>query len=189
MRKVVYKMMVSVDGFMATPDRSLDWHVVGDELLGWFVEEMRDTGVLLYGRRTWDLMAGFWPTADARPASPPLESELARLWKRQPKIVFSRVLDRADWNTRVIRDDLVGEVSKLREQPGGDLVLSGADVARTFIRHDLVDEYLVYVNPVVLGAGRPMFAEPARVGLTLAETRTFGGGVVLLRYTRATAPG
>jgi dihydrofolate reductase len=102
-----------------------------------------------------------------------------------PKIVFSKTLERADWNTTVVRDLVVDDIKALKAQPGGDLALGGADLGAAFMRHDLVDEYRVYVHPVLIGRGRPMF-QPAddRVSLRLVETRTFGNGVVLLRYQR-----
>jgi dihydrofolate reductase len=102
-----------------------------------------------------------------------------------PKIVFSRTLERADWNTTVVRDVVPEQVMELEAQPGGDLVLGGADIAAAFMRHDLIDEYRLYVHPVVIGRGKPLFpASDTRLNLQLAETRTFGNGVVLLRYRR-----
>jgi dihydrofolate reductase len=102
-----------------------------------------------------------------------------------PKIVFSKTLERADWNTTVVRDLVVDDILALKAQPGGDLALGGADLAAAFMRHDLVDEYRVYVHPVVIGRGRPMFPPvDDKVQLQLVETRTFGNGVVLLRYER-----
>jgi dihydrofolate reductase len=105
-----------------------------------------------------------------------------------PKIVYSHTLERADWNSTIVREVAVEEVLALKAQEGGDLVLGGADLAATFVRHDLVDEYRLYVNPVMLGGGTPML--PIRdtpLDLELAETRRFGNGVVLLRYSRAAA--
>jgi dihydrofolate reductase len=102
-----------------------------------------------------------------------------------PKIVYSRTLERADWNTTVVRDVVPEEVMELKAQPGGDLVLGGADLAAAFLHHDLIDEYRLYVHPVIIGRGKPMFRpSEAKIDLRLAETRTFGNGVVLLRYQR-----
>lgn len=183
MRRVIFWMMASVDGYAETRDRRLDWHVVDEELHRHFNAETSTAGALLYGRRTFEIMAGHWPTVDTGPKSPQHEVEYARLWRRIPKVVFSRTLVGADWGTRVVRDNLVEEVTRLKEQPGGDLVLSGADVASTFIRHGLIDEYRLYVNPVVLGAGRPVFVDlGSPLALRLVETRAFGSSVVMLRY-------
>ena len=100
--------------------------------------------------------------------------------------MYSRTLERTDWNTTVVRDVVPEEVMELKAQPGGDMVLGGADLAAAFMRHDLIDEYRLYVHPVVIGRGKPLFPPgAAKVVLGLAETRTFGNGVVLLRYQRA----
>ena len=111
--------------------------------------------------------------------------EFARIWRDMPKIVFSRTLERADWNTTVVHDVVVEEVMELKAQRGGDLVLGGADLAGTFLAHGLVDEIRLYVHPVVLGTGRPLFPSPGpKRDLRLAGTLAFGNGVVLLRYER-----
>jgi dihydrofolate reductase len=102
-----------------------------------------------------------------------------------PKIVFSRTLERADWNTTIVRDVAVEEITALKAQPGGDLVLGGADLAAAFMQHGLIDEYRLYVHPIVIGRGKPLFQpSDTKINLQLAETRTFGNGVVLLRYQR-----
>jgi dihydrofolate reductase len=185
LRKIVYMMSVSLDGFIEGPDRELDWHQVDDELHSHFNALLAPMGAFLSGRVTHELMAAFWPTADADPSSTGPAVEYARIWRDMPKIVFSKTLERADWNTTVVRDLVVDDIKALKAQPGGDLALGGADLGAAFMRNDLVDEYRVYVHPVLIGRGRPMF-QPAddKVSLLLVETRTFGNGVVLLRYQR-----
>jgi len=188
-RKIILMMSVSIDGFIEGPNRELDWHMVDDELHSHFNEQLRAMGAFLDGRVMYELMASFWPTADADPSSTPPMVEFARIWREMPKIVYSRTLERADWNARVVRDVVVDEVLELKAQPGGDLVLGGADLAAAFMRLDLIDEYRLYVHPIVLGQGKPLFpASDARINLRLVETRTFGNGVVLLRYERAPSP-
>jgi dihydrofolate reductase len=185
MRKIILMMSVSLDGFIEGPDRELDWHLIDDELHTHFNRELGAMGAFLGGRVTYELMAGFWPTADADPTSPAPMVEFARIWRDMPKIVYSRTLEQAGWNTTVVRDVVAEEVMELKAQPGGDLVLGGADIAATFMRHDLIDEYRLYVHPVVIGRGKPLFpASNTKINLRLAETRTFGSGVVLLRYRR-----
>jgi dihydrofolate reductase len=191
-RKIVLFMSVSVDGFFEGPDRQLDWHLVDDELHRHFNEQLKAMGAFLDGRVTYELMAGFWPTADSDPSSTGPMVEFAGIWRDMPKIVFSRTLERADWNTTIVRDVVVEEIMALKAQPGGDLALGGADLAATFMQHDLIDEYRLYIHPVLIGRGRPLFqASDAKISLRLAETRTFGNGVVLLRYqrTEASSPG
>lgn len=188
MRKIILMMSVSLDGFIEGPDRQIDWHMVDDELHTHFNEQLRAMGAFLNGRVTHELMAEFWPTADTDPSSTGPMVEFARIWRDMPKIVFSRTLERADWNTTVVRDVVVEEVLALKAQPGGDLSLGGAGLAAAFMQHDLIDEYRLYIHPVVIGQGKPLFrASDAKINLRLTEARTFGNGVVLLRYQRAKA--
>jgi dihydrofolate reductase len=184
MRRLVWTMSVSLDGFMEGPDREIDWHRVDNELHQHFNDELRGAGAFLDGRVTYELMAEYWPTADTDPATPAPVVEFARIWRAMPKIVYSRTLEHADWNTTIVRDVVPQEVRALQTQPGGDLILGGADLSATFLAHDLIDEIRVYVHPVVLGRGKPMFSHAdTRRALRLDETRAFGNGVVLLRYT------
>lgn len=190
MRKIILMMSVSVDGFIEGPNRELDWHMVDDELHSHFNEQLSAMGAFLNGRITYELMARFWPTADTNPSSTGPMVEFARIWRDMPKIVFSRTLERADWNTTVVRDVIAEEIQELKAQPGGDLVLGGADLAAAFMRHDLIDEYRLYVHPIVIGQGKPLFQpSDTKINLRLGETRTFGNGVVLLRYQRPDAQG
>ena len=185
MRKIILIMSVSLDGYIEGPNREIDWHMVDDELHSHFNEWLAAMGAFLSGRVTYELMAGVWPTADADPSSTGPMVEFARIWRDMPKIVYSTTLEHADWNTTVVRDVVPEEVMALKAQPGGDLALGGADLAAAFMRHDLIDEYRLYVHPVVIGQGKPLFPpSDARIDVRLAETLTFGNGVVLLRYQR-----
>lgn len=183
MRKIILMMSVSLDGFVEGPDAELDWHMVDDELHGHFNEELRGMSAFLNGRVTYEMMAAFWPTADTDPSSTRQMVEFAGIWRDMPKIVFSKSLQRADWNATIVRDLVTEDILALKAQPGGDLVVGGADLAASFIRHDLIDEYRLYVHPIVIGQGKPLFRQSdSKIPLELAETRTFGNGVVLLRY-------
>jgi dihydrofolate reductase len=185
MRKLIWMMSVSLDGFMEGPNRELDWHLVDEEVHSHFNSELAGMGAFLDGRVTYELMAEFWPTADEDPSSPAVVAQFARIWREMPKIVYSRTLERTDWNTTVVREVVAEEVMELKAQPGADMMLGGADLAATFRRLDLIDEYRLYVHPIVLGAGTPMFqGSDTRIDLRLAQTRAFGNGVVLLRYQR-----
>ena len=150
MRKIILAMSVSLDGFVEGPDHEIDWHLVDDELHSHFNEELKAMGAFLNGRVTYELMADFWPTADADPSSSGPMVEFAGIWRDMPKIVFSRTLERADWNTTVVRSVVVDEIRRLQAQPGGDLALGGADLAAAFGRHGLIDEYRIYVHPILL---------------------------------------
>ena len=183
MRKVIYSMSVSLDGFIETPKREIDWVIVDEELHTFFNDQARDMGAFLYGRRMYELMVDYWPTADAEPSNPAYVIEYSRIWNDMPKIVFSKTLNRVGWNSRLVRDDIAGEISKLKAQPGRDLQLGGPTLAATFIQLDLVDEYQLFVNQILLGGGTPFFpALNKPINLRLIETRTFGSGVVYLRY-------
>lgn len=185
MRNIVFSLGVSLDGFMEGPDHDISWHRIDDELHRHMNEWLVAAGGFLEGRVTWEGMAAVWPTAAQQPDFPESMREFGPIWTEMPKVVYSRTLEKADWNTRIARDVDPDEVRALKEQPGGDLIVGGPDLAATFREHDLIDEYRVYVNPVLLGAGRRMFDEGrAPENLRLVETRTFGVGVVLLRYIR-----
>jgi dihydrofolate reductase len=184
MRTVSLWMQMSLDGYTSGPNGEFDWPIVEREVHRYFVDELRGMGAFLYGRKVYEGMAAYWPTADTDPSSSPMQVEYARLWKPMPKVVFSRTLDHADWNSRVVRDNLADEVTKLKEQPGDGLVLfGGADIASTFIKLGLVDEYRLFISPVILGGGTPYLpALDERINLELIESRTFGSRVVYVRY-------
>ncbi|WP_328837213.1 dihydrofolate reductase family protein [Streptomyces europaeiscabiei] len=187
MRKIVLMMSVSLDGYMEGPNREIDWHLVDDELHTHFNDVLRGMGAFLEGRVTYELMAAYWPTADRDPAAPSYVADFAAIWRTMPKLVFSRTLRRVEGHATIVRDVVVEDIEALKAQDGGDLVVGGAELAAEFMRHDLVDEYRIYVHPVLLGAGKRLF--PAAdtetpTGLRLVETRTFGNGVVLMRHER-----
>ena len=185
MRKIIWMMSVSVDGYMEGPNHEIDWHMVDDELHRHMNGWLAGSGAFLEGRVTYELMADFWPTADQDPAAAATVVEFAGIWRDVPKVVYSRTLQQAAWNATVAHDVVPAEVLALKAQPGGDLVLGGADLAAEFARHDLIDEYRLYVHPMVIGRGTPMLQpSDAKVPLRLIETHTFGNGVVLHRYER-----
>ena len=184
MRKVIYSMSVSLDGFVETVDRSIDWVIVDEELHTFFNAQARAQDTFLYGRRMYELMVEFWPTADQNPANPAFMGEFAHIWKPMPKVVFSKTLREVAWNSRLVSsDDLAGEITKLKAQAGKDMGVGGPTLAASLIRLGLVDEYQLFINPVVLGAGTPYFpALERKIDLRLVETRTFRSGVVYVRY-------
>lgn len=185
MRKVVVQLCVSLDGFIEGPHGELDWHLVDEELHSHFNQYLGSMGAFLNGRVMHELMVAYWPTADQDPDAPAPIAEFARIWREMPKLVYSRTLQQTDlaWNATLVRDVVPEEVRRLKEEPGGDLALGGADLAAAFLRHGLIDEYRLYVQPVVIGAGKPLFPQgTVRTNFRLLESRTFGNGVELLRY-------
>lgn len=187
MGKLIYMLNVSADGFVETPDRSLAWTIIDDELHSWFNDRTRELDASLYGRRMYELMAGYWPGGEEDPAATQTEREFSRIWMRMPKIVFSSTLESVDHNSRLVRGDPTDELARLREEFHGDLDVGGATLASAFVRHGLVDEYRLLVHPVAIGGGTPFFPpqldEP--LPLRLTETHTFGSGVQLLTYVPA----
>ena len=185
MRKIIFMMSVSLDGFFEGPDRELDWQLVDVELHQHFNEWLATAGAFLDGRVTYELMAAHWPTADQDPGASAPVIEFARIWRDMPKIVFSRALEQAGWNTTIVRELVPEQIAELKARPGGDLVIGGSVLASAFWAHDLIDELRLYVQPVLLGRGRLLFQpSDAKLSFRLAEVRPFASGVVLLRYER-----
>jgi dihydrofolate reductase len=184
MRKLIYSMGVSLDGFIAGPDGDIDWSAPDEELHRFHNQQAREVGAQLYGRRLYETMR-YWETAEENPSASEVELEFARIWKDTPKIVFSKTLEKVEGNARLVSDNVAEEVAKLKEEPGKDLAVGGAGLASSLIELGLVDEYRLFVSPVVLGGGTPYFpALDERINLELVETRTFGSRVVYLRYGR-----
>ncbi|PRX50444.1 dihydrofolate reductase [Prauserella shujinwangii] len=183
MSKIIHFVHQSVDGFIEGPNGEFDWPMMGSEL-GTYSRGLSDeVDAFLYGRVVWSFMASYWPKAEEI-STDEHDLKFAPRWREKRKFVVSRTLERADWNTTVVPGP--EELGKLKEQPGNDMVLfGGSDLAASLTEHGLIDEYQVFVHPVVLGGGRPTFLTPAaRFDLRLAESRTFDDKVVLLRYER-----
>jgi dihydrofolate reductase len=184
MRKVTYSMGVSLDGFIAGPNGEIDWSAPDEELHRFHNEQTRDLDAHFCGRRLYEEML-YWETADENPSAPEHVLEFARIWKQLPKIVFSETLEKVEGNATLATDGIAEEVARLKQQPGKDLAVGGAGLASAFTKLGLVDEYRLFVSPVVLGGGTRFFpALEERINLELVETRTFGARVVYVRYRR-----
>jgi dihydrofolate reductase len=186
MRKLIYSMNVSLDGFIAGRAGEIDWGAPDEELHRFHNRQTGELGVQLCGRRLYETML-YWETAAENPSAAEYTLEFARIWKALPKVVFSRTLESVEGNARLLPPDRVAdEVAKLKEQPGKALAVGGAGLAATCIQLGLIDEYRLFVCPVVLGGGTPYFpALDDRFNLELAETQTFSSRVVYLRYRAA----
>lgn len=185
MRKVILFMHLSLDGFAAGPKGELDWISYDEELEKYAEGIVSTVGAALYGRVTYQMMESHWPTVLTNPASTKHDIDHAHWIENISKVVFSKSLEKVDWNnTRLIKDNIAEEVSKLKQQPGKDLVIFGSPgLAETFMKLDLIDGYRLTVNPVVLGSGKPLFRDiKDKVNLKLVETKTFNSGVVGLHY-------
>lgn len=183
MRKLIFGMNVTLDGYVAAPGDDLGWSEPSDELFEWWLEHEKAIGVALYGRRLWEDMSAYWPTGDQQPGATPAQIEFARTWRDTPKVVFSSTIDEVEGNARVVGGDAATEITRLKAEDGGPMRIGGATLAGAAMRAGLIDEYTIVTHPVVVGGGTPMFPELAeRVRLDLVETGTFPGGVVLTRY-------
>jgi dihydrofolate reductase len=178
MRKLIVSNLMSLDGYFEGPNHEIDWFVIDADFLEYARIMLGEAGLLLFGRRTYEHMAAHWPTAAA--------DEVAYKMNHLPKIVFSGTLDKADWNnTTLVKDDYAEEILKLKQQDAkGDLLILGsAMLASHFLQYGLIDEYRVILNPVLLGAGQPLFPDlKKKLSLKLVRTKPLASGVIILYY-------
>ncbi|TXH26560.1 MAG: dihydrofolate reductase [Mycobacterium sp.] len=183
MGRLIYGFNVSLDGYIADAQGSIDWSEPSEELHQYWNDFERETALAFYGRRLYELMSAYWPTADAAPDAEPMIVDFARIWRNMPKVVFSRTLDSVDWNSRLERGDPVEVVRKLKAETNGNLEVAGATLAAPVVQAGLVDEYRIVLVPTAVGGGTPFFPTlPSWISLRLLENRTFPCGTVLLRY-------
>ena len=185
MRKVIYLMNLSLDGFVEGPDGKFEWTHPDEEVHRFHNQQARDMGAFLYGRRMYETMAG-WQTMDEDLSLPDYVLEFARIWKEKPKVVFSTTLEAVGENCRLVRGNIAAEIATLKHIPGGDLGVGGPNLASALARLGLIDEYRMVLSPIIVGGGKSYFpALDDAVHLSLMEIRTFGCGAVYLRYQRA----
>ncbi|MFC8242027.1 dihydrofolate reductase family protein [Streptomyces chartreusis] len=186
MRRVTYSMSVSLDGYIVGPDGGMDWGVPDEEIFRFWIEDVRELGVHLLGRRLYESML-YWETADQDPSLDAPRLEFAALWKALPKVVFSTTLSAVEGNARLVSGDVAKEIERLRAEPGeGDIAVGGATLAAEVAAAGLIDEYQIMVYPVLVGGGISFFPQHrSRVDLELVETRTYDSRVVYLRYRTA----
>lgn len=181
MRKVIFQMMISVDGFFEGSNKEIDWHNVDAEFNDHAIDLLKGVDTLLFGRVTYELMASYWPTVDARKDDP----VIAAAMNDTAKVVVSRTLKSAGWeNTKLISEDIPAELKKLKQQPGKSIAVFGSsDLGVTLLENDLIDEFQIIVNPLILGSGKTIFnGFGHRLPLKLVSARTFKNGNVLLTY-------
>jgi dihydrofolate reductase len=190
MRKIFFSMFTTLDGFIEGPNGELDWAIVDEELHTYINKEQSSTDTYLYGRRLYETMAAYWPTADQDPEATDYTLEFARIWNEMPKVVFSKTLEHVNWNSRLVQDDIAGEIARLKAQPGKDMEVGGADLAASFMELGLIDEVQLYIHPVLLGRGKPMFKNrDGIVPLKLVKSHRFSSGVIHLCYLPSTEKG
>lgn len=187
MRKLVLFMHVSLDGFAAVENGGLDWISYDSELQQYADGIVATVGSPVYGRVTYELMAGYWPGVLNNPNASEHSKAHARWVDNVTKIVFSKTMKKADWNnTIVINDNIAEEINNLKQQPGKDLVIFGSPrLAHSFMKLDLIDEYQLTVNPVLLGSGIPAYQDiKNKTNLKLVKGTLLKSGVVGLHYAR-----
>jgi len=179
-RKILVSNLISLDGFYEGPSDEIDFFFVDQDFLSYAAEMMNSVDTILFGRKTYEYMAAYWPTAP--------KDAVADKMNSLPKIVFSKTLPKVDWNnSRLAKGELVEEVNKLKQQPGGDMVVLGsATVASQLLQLGLIDEYRVLINPVLIGSGKPLFRGiTERIKVKLLATRSLASGMVILSYGKA----
>lgn len=185
MRNVIAFMHVSLDGFTTGPNGELEWAIVNEELNPYIDSLFDNVDTALYGRVTYRGMEGYWPTVLTDPNASPRDLKHARWVDDVSKIVFSRTLSSVGWkNTRLVKDRIAEEIAALKQKPGRDLMIFGSPgLTHTFMRLDLIDEYRLFLNPIVLGGGTPLFQDISGwKKLKLLEAKAFQAGVVALHY-------
>jgi dihydrofolate reductase len=184
MCKIIYKIHVSLNGLIEMPGSRPDWVIADEELFRYSNNLERKVGGYLWGRGMYENNRALWADADAQ-AMEAFVAEHMQITKQMPAIVFSSTLDRVEGNARLERGDPVAVVTRLKAQPGPDLSVGGVQLASTLIQAGLVDEFHIFFQPIILGAGRPIYpALNDAVRLKLVETHTFHSGIVYLRYHR-----
>ncbi|TAL29568.1 MAG: dihydrofolate reductase [Spirochaetes bacterium] len=182
MRKIIVSNYMTLDGYFAGPSGEIDWFLWDDETASYSKELIGGIDTMLFGRVTYETMASFWPTATTE--DPAITSAMNEF----PKIVFSTTLKSAGWNnSSIVRDVTKEGIRSLKNMPGKDLVIFGSGgLVASLAQIDMIDEFRLMVNPVVVGEGKSMFAGlKGRLDLDLLKTRTFRCGIVLLTYRPA----
>jgi len=183
MRKLIFGINTTLDGCVDHTKGFAD-----EETHRYWTQILRDADLLVYGRKTYQLMVPFWPEVAQSQSMTKASNEFARAFVSLNKIVFSRPLDRAeDPNTRIVRTDLHDEILKLKQEPGKNMLVGGVDIPSQLIELGLVDEYRFVVQPLVVGEGRRLFDDislPERLQLRLVESKIFDSGFVALRYLK-----
>lgn len=188
MRKLIFFMHTSLDGFVAGPNGELNWAKVNDEVFDFVGTMTNDADTALYGRVTYELMESYWPNAGNQPNATKHDKEHAVWYSKVSKVVLSKTLSEEGLNnTTVIGDQLVNNINKIKNQEGKNILIFGSPTAsHSLLSVDLIDEFWLFVNPVLLGKGMPLFKGVNEITkLNLMETKVFPCGVVALHYEKS----
>jgi len=186
MRKLVLFMHCSLDGFVAGPRGEMDWIHVDEEIFDYVGGYTGQADEALYGRVTYEMMEAYWPNAANKPDATKHDKVHSKWYKKVPKIVLSDSLKGSKiQNTRIISGNMAEQIREIKQEPGKLILIFGSPSASHSLMHvNLIDEYWLFVNPIVLGTGVPLFKNiPGRVNLKFLESKVFSSGVVMLHYT------
>ena len=183
MRKVIFAINSTLDGCVDHTNQFVD-----EEMHEYFTQLTRESGLQVFGRKTYQLMVPYWPEVLKDPSASKADTEFARAFESIPKVVFSRTLEEVeDKNTRIVRGDLGDEIRKLKQEPGTNILVGGVDVPTQLVELGLVDEFRFVIGPMIAGEGRRLFdgvSLPEKLRLKLVESKTFQSGGIALRYSR-----
>ncbi len=185
MRKIISFMHISLDGFVAGPNGEMNWIKVDEEIFDHIGKRISETNAALYGRVTYEMMEGYWPTAGDEPDASKHDIEHSKWYKKAHKIVLSKTMNEAGLtNTTIINDNVADKINEIKQQEGPEILLFGSPTAtHSLIQQNLIDGYWLFVNPVVLGQGIPLFVDiKDKIKLKLLTTRQFTSGVTELSY-------
>lgn len=184
MRRIILSIPITLDGYIEGPQRELDWVIADDDLHNFFTQQLKNADLLIFGRVAYELLADYWPTAASDPKITRGMLDFANTINPMPKIVYSRTLEKAGWNTRILRSFVPEEVMELKAQPGRNIALSGgASIAQTFLQHGLVDEIQLMIQPAVIGGGTALFGGiQDSMRMEFQWKKEFNSGAVALCY-------
>lgn len=186
MRKIISFMHISLDGFVAGPNGEMDWITVNQEIFDHVEKRIKGGDTALYGRVTYDMMEGYWPTAADKPDASKHDIEHSKWYSNVHKVVLSKSMEGADLaNTTIISNNIQDKIKEITQQPGEDILLFGSPTAtHSLIQLGMIDGYWLFVNPVILGEGIPLFTDiKGKIKLKLLTTKQFNSGVTELNYT------
>jgi len=185
MRKLVSFMHVSLDGFVAGPNGEMDWIIVDEEIFDYAGYRTNESDTALYGRVTYDMMEGYWPTAADQPNASKHDIEHSAWYNKVDKVILSRSMkDKKLPNTKIVSDNISEEIGKLKQAGGAEIIIFGSPSAsHSLMQENLIDEFWIFVNPILLGQGIPLFNDiRQRTKLKLIKSHAFSSGVVCLHY-------
>jgi dihydrofolate reductase len=188
MRRLVLFMHVSLDGFVAGPNGEMDWIKVDDQMFEYVGRRINECDTALYGRVTYQMMEGYWPTAADQPNATKHDIEHAAWYSKVDKVVLSKTMEGQQLpNTIIISDDVEHRVKSLKQQAGKEIIIFGSPSAsHTLMQYGLIDEFWLFVNPILLGKGIPLFKNIQQMTeLKLVTTDVFESGVICLQYKKA----